>query len=320
MRTISFLALSVLLIQASARAQTNQTRPNIIFILTDDMGYGDISCYNGKYKTPNVDRMAAEGIRFTNYYSASPVCSPSRTGFLTGMAPSKWNITNYLSDKKHNATCEQRDFLNPSAPTIAKAFKGAGYATGHFGKWHMGGGRDVKNAPSIKEYGFDEWSSTYESPDPDPLLTSTNWIWAASDSVKRWNRTAYFVDKTIAFLEKNKGTPCFVNLWPDDMHTPWVPYADSKKEEFDSEPNFTDVLRDYDIQIGRLLKLLKEKGLDKNTIVVFTSDNGPAPTSVKIAPQGCVARNYRCTKLEPACPLSCGDHQGFLREDQIQVQ
>lgn len=278
MKPIRIILSLVFLLQHPVEAQKSvDNRPNIIFILTDDMGYGDIGCYNGKYQTPNVDRMAAEGIRFTNYYSASPVCSPSRTGFITGMAPSKWNITNYLSDKKHNATCEQKDFLDPSAPTIAKVFKAAGYATGHFGKWHMGGGRDVKNAPSIQQYGFDEWNSTWESPDPDPLLTSSNWIWADGDSVKRWNRTAYFVDKTIAFLEKNKGKPCFINLWPDDVHTPWVPGDGYNKEALQSEQYFKDVLKDYDLQIGRLLQQLKEKGLDKNTIVVFTSDNGPAP-------------------------------------------
>jgi len=254
-----------------------QQKPNIIFILTDDMGYGDISCFNGTYQTPNIDQLAKEGIRLTHYYSASPVCSPSRTGLLTGQAPAKWHITNYLSDKKHNATCEQADFLDPSAPTIAKLFKANGYATGHFGKWHMGGGRDVKQAPNFDRYGFDEWNSTWESPDPDPLLTASDWIWSDQDSIKRWNRTAYFVDKTIAFLKKHRGTPCFINLWPDDVHTPWVPGGDYVKEYGSKEETFIPVLKEYDQQIGRLMKELKKEGLDKNTIVVFTSDNGPAP-------------------------------------------
>jgi arylsulfatase A-like enzyme len=252
-------------------------RPNIIFILTDDMGYGDIGCYNGKYATPNIDRMAAAGSKFTRYYSAAPVCSPSRVGFITGMAPAKWKITNYLSDRKHNKDCEQSDYLDPGAPSIARAFHDAGYATGHFGKWHMGGGRDVRNAPSIALYGFDEWASTWESPDPDPLLTSTNWIWAMADSIKRWDRTAYFIDRTLAFLKKNTGKPCFINLWPDDVHTPWVPGDDFVKQEGDQEKNFVRVLKEYDLQIGRLLDSLKSSGLDKNTIVIFTSDNGPAP-------------------------------------------
>lgn len=271
----TILLCSALFFAISLHAQQNQ--PNIIFILTDDMGYGDVSCYNGLYQTPNIDKLAAEGTRFTNYYSASPVCSPSRVGLLTGRAPARWNITNYLSDKKHNKNCEQRDYLDASAPTIAKVFKANGYMTGHFGKWHMGGGRDVKDAPSIKEYGFDEWNSTWESPDPDPLLTSSDWVWADGDSIKRWDRTAYFVDKTLAFLQKNKDKPCFINLWPDDVHTPWVPDSDYIKDEGNRERNFIPVLKEYDIQIGRLLKGLQQLGLDKKTIIIFASDNGPAP-------------------------------------------
>jgi arylsulfatase A-like enzyme len=270
----NWLLLFLLLISPHA---FSQEKPNIIFILTDDMGYGDIGCYNGIYKTPNIDKMAAEGISFTNYYSASPVCSPSRVGLMTGMAPAKWNITNFLHTKAHNRQCEQKDFLEPAATTISKLFKQQGYSTAHFGKWHMGGGRDVTNAPSIEEYGFDEWNSTWESPDPDPLLTDSGWIWSSTDSIKRWNRTAYFVDKTIAFLQKNKNKPCFINLWPDDVHTPWIPDSDYLKNEGAQERNFLPVLKEYDVQIGRLLDELKKNGLDKNTIVIFTSDNGPAP-------------------------------------------
>lgn len=267
------LSVFVMLVANTSIAQ----KPSIIVILTDDMGYGDLSCYNGIYQTPQLDKMAAEGIRFTNYYSASPVCSPSRAGLLTGVNPSRWNITNYLSDKKHNINCEQKDFLSPAAPSIARLLQNHGYATAHFGKWHMGGGRDVTDAPSIKSYGFDEWSSTWESPDPDPLLTDSNWIWSRTDSVKRWNRTAYFVDKTIAFLQKNKNKPCYINLWPDDVHTPWVNDESFVRGEAASEKKFADVLQEYDRQIGRLLNWLRQTGMDKNTVVVFTSDNGPAP-------------------------------------------
>src|SRR5687767_13192383 len=221
-----FLIAGCCLLSIVVSAQKQQ-RPNIIFILTDDMGFGDIGCFNGTYKTPNIDRMAAEGRKFTSYYSASPICSPSRVGFLTGMHPAKWNITSFLQKKADNRLCEQADYLHPSAPSLARLLKDNGYATAHFGKWHMGGGRDVDDAPSIKQYGFDEWSSTWESPDPDPLLTATDWIWSDKDSIKRWNRTSYWVNKTLAFMQKHKGQPCFINLWPDDVHTPWVPGDDS---------------------------------------------------------------------------------------------
>ena len=162
---------------------------------------------------------------------------------------------------------------------MAKIFKSAGYATGHFGKWHMGGGRDVQNAPNFDKYGFYEHISTYESPDPDPLITATDWIWSPKDSIKRWDRTKYFVDKTLDFLKGHKGQPCFVNLWPDDMHTPWVPNKEKqgKRGTYDSEENFKLVLEEYDRQIGRLLDGLKKLGMDDNTILIFTSDNGPLP-------------------------------------------
>ncbi len=281
MKSYPLLLAASLPFSACLNAQSAD-RPNIIFILTDDMGIGDLTSYGGTLlPTPNIDKMAEEGIRFTQYYSASPISSPSRAGLLTGEHPGNWNITSYLQSREGNKNAEMADFLTTTAPTLPRAMKNAGYKTGHFGKWHLGGGRDVHNAPSIIEYGYDEYASTYESPDPDPLLTATNWIWSKKDSIMRWDRTAYFIDKTIDFMKRHKGEPCFINLWPDDMHTPWV----GNKEEMDlfpdgqeSENNFKTVLKEYDKQIGRLLSLLKQEGLDKNTIVIFTSDNGPAPS------------------------------------------
>src|SRR5580704_6619309 len=199
-------------------------RPNIIFLLTDDMGYGDVGCYGGNFvPTPNIDQLAKDGTKFTQFYVAAPVCSPSRVGYLTGMFPGRWRITNYLQTRAGNRASEQVDFLDTNAPSIGRVMKAAGYATGHFGKWHMGGGRDVTNAPPFSAYGFDEHAGTWESPEPDPNITATNWIWSPFDNVKRWNRTAYFVDKTLDFLSRHKGQPCYVDLWPDDVHTPWVP-------------------------------------------------------------------------------------------------
>jgi arylsulfatase A-like enzyme len=277
MKKASIVTLAALTINF-AQAQ----KPNIIFILTDDMGYSDVSCYGGQFApTPNLDRMASEGIKFTQYYSASPICSPSRTGILTGMAPARWSITSFLHEKVENRKCEQADFLDSSAPSIARTLKTAGYATGHFGKWHMGGGRDVTEAPGFSAYGFDEHSSTWESPDPDPLITATNWIWSDKDSIKRWDRTAYFVDRTLDFLKRHKDQPCFVNLWPDDVHTPWVPsqerlglYPNGPEEE----RKFRAVLDEYDRQMGRLFAGLKQLGIDEKTLVIFTSDNGPLPS------------------------------------------
>lgn len=271
-------------------------RPNIIFFLTDDMGYGDPGCYGGTFApTPNMDRMAREGLRFTQFYCASPICSPSRVGFTTGMFPARWNITSFLHERKGNHACEQADYLDPQAPSLARVLKAAGYATGHFGKWHMGGGRDVTNAPPFAAYGFDEHAGTYESPAPDPNITSTRWIWAPTDKVKRWERTAYFVDKTLDFLRRHKGQPCYVNVWPDDVHTPWAPSGE-RLSEYPNGPaeerKFRAVLDEYDRQFGRLMAGLKELGLDENTVVVFSSDNGPLPTF-----GGTRAAGFRGSKL-----------------------
>ncbi|WP_346238472.1 sulfatase-like hydrolase/transferase [Niabella insulamsoli] len=257
--------------------------PNIIMILTDDMGYSDLSCFGGQLvSTPNINRLAKEGVALTRYYSAAPICSPSRAGLLTGMYPGRWNFCTFLDTRKHNRNAEQADFLEPSAPSMARFFKRAGYITGHFGKWHMGGGRDVLDAPGFDQYGFDEHISTYESPDPDPNITATNWIWSDKDSIKRWDRTQYFVDKTLDFLARHKGQSCFVNLWPDDVHTPWVPKPDGDAGTYpknrEEEAAFKRVLKEYDIQIGRLLDGIKQLGIEENTIIVFTSDNGPLPS------------------------------------------
>ncbi len=257
--------------------------PHIIFVLTDDFGYGDLGSYGGAFvPTPNLDQLAREGIRFTQFYVSSPICSPSRTGCTTGMFPARWRITSYLQTRKGNAECGQADYLDPAAPSLARLLHQAGYATAHIGKWHMGGGRDVANAPSILNYGFDECVSTWESPNPHPDITATNWIWSPQDRVKRWDRTAFFVDKTLDFLRRHTGQPCYVNLWPDDTHTPFVPSPEMKakfraRDNPNGELNFKGVLEEYDRQMGRLIDGLKQLGILTNTLVLFTGDNGPLP-------------------------------------------
>jgi arylsulfatase A-like enzyme len=266
-----FASTSVLVSADSAR------RPNIIIILADDLGLGDVGCYGGKQApTPRIDQLAREGTRFTQYYSASPICSPSRAGILTGMYPARWRITSFLQTKKGNAGCEQDDFLDPKAPSLPRALKAAGYATAHIGKWHLGGGRDVTEAPKFAAYGYDEHAGTYESPEPHPDITATKWIWSDQDKVKRWDRSAFFVDQTLDFMQRHRDRPCFVNLWADDVHTPWVP--DAKSDKQDLPKNLRPVLAEFDRQIGRLMDGLKARGMDQDTIVIFTSDNGALPT------------------------------------------
>jgi len=271
-----------LLVLVGAATQAAAQPPNIVLILADDLGYGDVGCFgNRDVATPRLDRMAAEGIRFTQYYSGAPICSPSRTALTTGMFPSRWRITSFLQTKKGNRACEQADYLDPTAPSLARTLQAAGYATAHIGKWHMGGGRDVTDAPPFSAYGFDAHAGTYESPQPHPDITATDWIWSPQDKVKRWDRTAFFVDQTLDFLKRHRNQPCYVNLWPDDVHTPWVP-SDAMfvaaPELPEQQRKFRAVLSELDRQIGRLLDGIRELSLDERTLVIFTSDNGALPT------------------------------------------
>lgn len=266
-----FLSLLALAAFAGSLPVHAAGKPHIVFILADDLGPGDLGCYGGRQApTPRLDQLAKEGTRFMQYYSASPVCSPSRTGLLTGMFPARWSITNYLQTRKGNRASEQADFLSLQAPSLARQLKAAGYATGHFGKWHLGGGRDVDDAPKFAAYGFDENASTWESPEPHPDIEKS------PAKVKRWERTAFFVDKTLDFLKRHKDQPCFVQVWPDDVHTPWVPDGQAKRG--DTPENFHPVLREMDRQLGRLFDGLRELGIEDNTLIVFASDNGAMPT------------------------------------------
>lgn len=251
--------------------------PDVIVIYADDLGPGDLGCFGGTIApTPNIDGLAREGAKFTRYCSVSPVCSASRASLITGQYPARHRITNYLQAKQANRECEQVDFLDPAAPSLPRVFHQAGYATAHFGKWHLGGGRDVKNAPKFSAYGYDENASTWESPEPHPDITASDWIWSDGDKVKRWERTGFFVDKTLNFIQRHPHKPCFINLWPDDPHTPWVPASNS--DRVDSRENLKSVMIELDHQIGRLMNGLRELKRGNNTIVVFTSDNGPHPT------------------------------------------
>ena len=145
-------------------------RPNVVMVFIDDMGWGDFSCFGNKdANTPNIDRMATEGIRFEQFYVNSPICSPSRTALSTGQYPQRWKITSYLSNRDHNIRRGMAQWLDPTAPMLARSLQKAGYATGHFGKWHMGGQRNVDDAPLITEYGFDQSLTNFEGMGPKLL-------------------------------------------------------------------------------------------------------------------------------------------------------
>ncbi|MCL4148360.1 UNVERIFIED_CONTAM: hypothetical protein GTU68_024630 [Idotea baltica] len=134
------------------------------------MGFTDLSCFGGKRTvTQNIDQLASEGIQFTNFYVNSPICSPSRTALTTGQYPQRWRITSFLSNRKANQKRGMAQWLDLKAPVLARELQKSGYATGHFGKWHMGGQRDVGDAPLISEYGFDRSLTNFEGLGPRVL-------------------------------------------------------------------------------------------------------------------------------------------------------
>ncbi|OWK40238.1 sulfatase [Fimbriiglobus ruber] len=281
----TFLALATVCL-LSALVTAADTRPNVVVVLSDDLGPGDLSAYGGPTATPHIDRMAKEGTRFTRYYAPAPICSPSRCGMITGQFPGRWRITSYLQTRAGNKACGQADFLDPAAPSLPRALKAAGYKTAHVGKWHLGGGRDVVDAPKFAAYGYDIGLGTYESPEPHPDLTTQDWIWSAADKVKRWDRSGWMVDRTLDFLKADATAPCFVNLWLDDPHTPWVPTDDDQQPgkggrtvgKGDTPKRLAGVLTEMDRQVGRLLDGVRARKTNRPTVVLFLSDNGPLPT------------------------------------------
>jgi len=287
---VKAMALFVSLICAMTQAQS--PKPNVIMIYTDDMGYSDISSFSNvdlPVTTPNIDRLANEGMKFTHFYVSMPICSPSRAAVISGMFAPRNQLTTFLETRQHNVNASQNDYLDPALAHLPKAFQAAGYATGHIGKWHLGGGRDIDNAPTIRQYGYDEAYSTWESPNPDPQLGVIYAPWDAQQrtepgQVPRHQRTEYMVNRTLDFLSRHQDKPCFITLWPDDVHTPFAPNAamiakwGGTSDWANTRQNFYAVLDEYDRQIGRLLDGIRDRGLEENTIIFFTGDNGPNPS------------------------------------------
>lgn len=284
MQCFSSLLLGVL---TAVAAPDVPPRPNIVVVLADDFGCGDVGCYGGRHvATPQLDRMAAAGTRFGQAYVAAPICSPSRCGLITGQFPARWRITSYLQTREGNRACEQADYLDPAAPSLPRALHEAGYATAHIGKWHLGGGRDVTDAPKFAAYGYDLGLGTYESPERAPALGRELPPWSEQiepQQVPRHARTAWMVDRTLDFLREHAQQPCFVNLWLDDTHTPFRPSAEQlaavgvrgKASQLD---RYRAVLAELDRQVGRLLDGIRAGGQAERTLVIFLGDNGALPT------------------------------------------
>ncbi|MEM9110266.1 MAG: sulfatase [Planctomycetota bacterium] len=268
------LAVSTLL-AGQTPAQQSPGKPNVVIFFTDDQGYGDLSCFgNPTIHTPHLDQMAAQGMKLTQFYVASPVCSPSRAALLTGSYPKR------IGMHKH-VIFPQYDYgMHPDEHTIADMLQAEGYATGMFGKWHLGHRRGL--LPT--DQGFDTWygipysndMSTYHRNEKTgykynlPLMRDDEVLeWEPDQHVFTKNAT----EKAVKFIETNKDKPFFVYI-PHAM--PHIPIYASKEFEGKSKRGlYGDVIEEIDWSVGQVIETLKKLGLDENTLVMFATDNGP---------------------------------------------
>jgi arylsulfatase A len=257
--------LSLLLVgtAGSGRAEAAEAvegPPNFVLIFADDLGYGDLGCYgHPTIRTPRLDRMAAEGMRMMQFYSASPVCTPSRAALLTGRLPPRSGLTRVLFPRSNGGIADDEI-------TIAEALKSKGYATACVGKWHLG------HLPQYlpMRHGFDSYYGIPYSNDmkPTPLLRNEDILEEPADQSTLTRR---YTDEAIAFIEQNRQRPFFLYL----AHTfPHVPLF-SENEGSSPRGLYGDVVEDLDASTGHILDKLRELNLDRKTLVVFTSDNGP---------------------------------------------
>jgi len=247
--------------------------PNVVLVFADDLGYGDLGCTGAKgYATPHLDRMAAEGVRFTSFYAAQAVCSASRAALLTGCYPNRVSVLGALGPGSKTG-------LHLDEVTIAELLKGRGYATAIFGKWHLG------DHPTFlpTRQGFDEyyglpysndmWPFHPERPGgfpPLPLIDQEKVVETNPDQTRL---TREYTDRAVRFIEKNRERPFFLYVPHSMPHVPLFAGPDFKGRT--ERGLFGDVIAEIDHSVGRILETLRRLGLDDRTLVVFTSDNGP---------------------------------------------
>ncbi len=245
--------------------------------MADDLGYGDISCYGSAIKTPNIDRLAEQGIRFTDFYAAAPNCSPSRAGLLTGRTPSRVGVYDYIPP-------DSPMHLPDKEVTIAELLKPLGYATCHVGKWHLSSWQRAEEAPFEKptpaDQGFDHWFATDNNAVPshhNPLNFLRN---GKAVGMLKGYACQLVADEGIEWLnnQKESGRPFFLNVWFNEPHRKIASPADLVQEYSalsESDALYFANVANIDNAVGRILNTLDALNLRENTLVLFTSDNGP---------------------------------------------
>jgi arylsulfatase A len=263
------IGLALVLMAAAPASAKDPARPNIVIILADDLGYGDIGAYGqSRIKTPHIDRLARQGVRLTDFYAAANICTPSRAGLLTGRYPIRTTLGHEVIQAKDS------NGLPLEEVTLAEALKPAGYTNGLVGKWHLG---HVAPYWPPRVQGFDAYFGLPYSHDMKPLALFTD-IQAGVDYVKDdkvdfSTLTRQFTDKAVAFITENKARPFFLTIAHTAPHLPLIPHADHKGHS--AAHAYGDVVEELDASVGKVMAALRAAGIDRNTLVIFTSDNGP---------------------------------------------
>jgi len=241
-------------------------KPNVVIILTDDLGYGEISCYNiNQVKTPNIDRLATEGVRFTDFYAPTPYCAPSRASLLTGRFPLRHGmVQNPAPDAGINNIG-----LNAGEVTMGELFQGAGYHTKCIGKWHLG----HKPEYFPVKHGFDEYYGILYSNDMRPVQIIEN-MDTVEYPVDQRLLTQKYTSKALDFIQRNQHSPFFLYLAHAMPHKP-LAASGGFYSQGDHQELYNSVIRELDWSVGEVITKLKELGILENTIVIFMSDNGP---------------------------------------------
>jgi arylsulfatase A len=260
--------------QASERFRGDQRKPNVVILLSDDLGWRDIGCYGGPVKTPTLDRLAHEGVRFTDFYSGAAVCSPSRAVLLTGRTNMRGSIYSWINDH------DQRSHLPKAEVTIAEVLQRGGYATAHFGKWHLGlPSNQFPEKPTPADHGFDYWFATGNNAQPSHR-NPRNFIRNGKPvDVLEGYSCDLVVDEAVSWLESRQDDerPFFLNVWFHEPHAPLAAPDDlvvQYGEQSDPAAVYSATIANTDQAINRLVEKLHEIAEPENTLIIYSSDNG----------------------------------------------
>jgi arylsulfatase A len=259
-------SIAALAIAGAHMTAAAERTPNLVILFADDLGYGDLCCYgHPSIKTPNLDRMALEGLRFTDFYSAAPVCTPSRAALMTGRLPIRIGMCGVA---RHVLFPDSKGGLPASEITVAEALKTKGYATACVGKWHLG---------HLPQYlptrnGFDSYYGIPYSNDmkPSPILRNEEVI---EEPAVQETLTPRYTDEAIRFIKREKDKPFFLYLAYNFPHVPL--HVSDRFKGKSTRGLYGDVVEEVDWSVGEVLKTLRDLGLAEQTLVVFSSDNGP---------------------------------------------